>query len=169
MDEVLLVGGSTRIPLVQQKVKSFFKQEPNRSLNPDEAVAIGAATQAGIMNGDVRDVLSLDCLSTSIGIEVFGGVHHVLISRNTHFPARVSEVFSTAQDNQTDVDIQVYEGECELAKNNLFIGHCRLSEIQMAAQGVPEIEVTFSVSPSGILDITAVDKVTGQSVQVGYG
>merc|ERR1711981_451622 len=143
IDEVILVGGSTRIPLVQKKVTELFGKEPNRSVNPDEVVAMGAAIQGGVFSGDVTDVLLLDVTPLSLGIETLGGVCHVLIERNTTIPVKKSETFSTAQDNQTAVDIQVHQGERQMARDNRILGKFRLEGIELAPRGVPQVEVTF--------------------------
>ena len=166
IDEVIMVGGSTRIPLVQQKVKEMFGKEPNRSVNPDEVVAMGAAIQGGVLSGDVTDVLLLDVTPLSLGIETLGGVNTKLIERNTTIPAKKSEIFSTAQANQTAVDIQVFQGERRLAKDNRLLGKFRLEGIELADRGVPQIEVTFDIDANGILNVTAQDKKSGKEQSI---
>src|SRR5438874_5188848 len=159
--EVVLVGGSTRIPMVQAKVKEFFKREPNKSVNPDEVVALGAAVQGGVLSGDVKDILLLDVTPLSLAIETLGGVATVLIPRNTTIPTRKTEVFSTASDNQTSVEVHVTQGERPMAKDNKTLGKFQLTGIPPAPRGVPQIEVTFDIDANGILHVTAKDKATG--------
>jgi molecular chaperone DnaK len=166
IDEVILVGGSTRIPLVQQKVKELFGREPNRSVNPDEVVAMGAAIQGGILSGDVTNVLLLDVTPLSLGIETMGGIVHKLIPRNTTIPRTASETFSTAQDNQTAVDIQVFQGERQMARDNKRLGEFRLEGIDPAPRGQPQVEVTFDIDANGILKVTAKDKKTGKEKNI---
>ena len=166
IDEVLLVGGSTRIPKVQQLVKEFFGKEPNRSVNPDEVVAIGASIQGGVLAGDVKDVLLLDVTPLSLGIETLGGVMTKLIESNTTIPARKSQVFSTAADNQPSVEIRVLQGERPMAKDNKQIGVFHLDGIAPAPRGIPQIEVTFDIDANGILNVSAKDKVTGKEQNI---
>ncbi len=162
IQEVLLVGGSTRIPLVQQKVKEFFKREPNRTVNPDEVVAIGAAVQGGVLAGDVKDVLLLDVTPLTLGIETLGGVMTKLIERNTTIPTKKSQVFSTAADSQTSVEINVLQGEREMAADNRQLARFTLTDIPSAPRGVPQVEVTFDIDANGILSVAAKDLGTGK-------
>lgn len=162
INEVLLVGGSTRIPKVQELVKNFFGKEPNKSVNPDEVVALGAAIQGGVLAGDVTDVLLLDVTPLSLGIETYGGVATRLIERNTTIPTKKSQIFSTAEDNQTAVDIKVVQGEREFAKDNKTLGQFRLDGIPPAPRGTPQIEVTFDIDANGIVHVSAKDKATGK-------
>ncbi len=166
VDEVILVGGSTRIPKVQEVVKEFFGKEPNRSVNPDEVVAIGAAIQGGVLAGEVKDVLLLDVTPLSLGIETLGGVTTVLISRNTTIPTKKAEVFSTAEDNQTTVEIHVLQGEREMAVSNRTIGRFQLTGIPPAPRGMPQVEVTFDIDANGILHVSAKDKTTGKEQKI---
>ena len=168
IDEVILVGGSTRIPAIQSKVKEIFGKEPNKSVNPDEVVAIGAAIQGGVLAGDVKDVLLLDVVPLSIGLETMGGVMTKLIEANTTIPTRKSEVFSTAADNQPEVTIRVLQGERPMAADDKLLGEFNLSGIAPAPRGVPQIEVTFEVDANGILNVSAKDKNTGkeQSIRI---
>jgi molecular chaperone DnaK len=168
IDEVILVGGSTRIPAVQAEVEKFFGKAPSKSVNPDEVVALGAAIQGGVLSGDVKDVLLLDVTPLSLGIETLGGVMTTLIASNTTIPARKSETFSTAVDNQPSVEIHVLQGERPMAKDNKTIGRFHLDGIPAAQRGVPQIEVTFDIDANGILHVSAKDKGTGkeQSIRI---
>ena len=173
IDEVILVGGSTRVPKIQEMVKAFFGKEPNRSVNPDEVVALGAAVQAGVLAGDVKDMLLLDVTPLSLGVETLGGIMTALIKRNTTIPHRKTEVFSTADDMQTAVTVKVYQGEREMARDNKLLGQFNLEGIPPSPRGVPQIEVTLDIDANGILNVHAKDKATGKenkiTVQGGSG
>ena len=168
VDEIVLVGGMTRMPKVIEAVTKFFGKEPNKSVNPDEVVAIGAAIQGGVLGGEVKDVLLLDVTPLTLGIETLGGVSTPLISRNTTIPSSKSQVFSTAADNQTQVEINVLQGERPMASDNKSLGRFILDGIPPAPRGVPQIEVTFDIDANGILDVKAQDKATGkeQSIKI---
>lgn len=166
IDEVILVGGATRMPAVQEKVKEIFGKEPHRGVNPDEVVALGAAIQGGVLAGDVKDVLLLDVTPLSLGIETLGGVMTKLINRNTTIPTRKSEIFTTAADNQTSVEIHVLQGEREMAADNKSIGRFQLAGIPPAPRGIPQIEVTFDIDANGILNVSAKDKATGREQKI---
>src|ERR1700693_712944 len=166
IDEVVLVGGSTRIPKVQQMVRYLFGKEPNKSVNPDEVVAVGAAVQGGVLGGEVKDVLLLDVQPLSLGIETRGGVFTRLIERNTTIPTRKSEIFSTASDSQTSVEIKVYQGERSMASDNKLLGVFQLVGIPPAPRGIPQVEVTFDIDANGILNVTAKDKATNNEQKI---
>jgi molecular chaperone DnaK len=166
VDEVLLVGGMTRMPAIQKKVKEFFGKEPNKSVNPDEVVAIGAAIQAGVLGGDVKDITLLDVTPLSLGLETLGGVMTKLIDRNTTIPVEKKQIFSTAADNQPAVEIHVLQGEREMAEDNKTLGKFVLDGIPPAPRGVPQIEVTFAIDANGILNVSATDKATGKKQDI---
>ncbi|HZW59972.1 MAG TPA: Hsp70 family protein, partial [Woeseiaceae bacterium] len=166
IDDVILVGGQTRMPKVQEEVQNFFGKEPRRDVNPDEAVALGAAIQGGVLAGDVKDVLLLDVTPLSLGIETLGGVMTKLIEKNTTIPANAEQVFSTADDNQTAVTIHVLQGERERAQDNKSLGRFDLANIPPAPRGLPQIEVTFDIDANGILNVSAKDKATGKSQNI---
>jgi molecular chaperone DnaK len=166
IEDVILVGGQTRMPKVQEKVKEFFGKEPRKDVNPDEAVAVGAAIQAGVLKGDVKDVLLLDVTPLSLGIETLGGVMTKLIQKNTTIPTKAQQVFSTADDNQTAVTIHVLQGEREMARDNKSLGQFNLTDIPAAPRGMPQIEVTFDIDANGILHVSAKDKATGKENKI---
>ena len=166
ISDVILVGGQTRMPMVQEMVQKFFGQEPRRDVNPDEAVAVGAAIQAGVLGGDVKDVLLLDVTPLSLGIETMGGVMTKLIDKNTTIPTKASQTFSTAEDNQTAVTVHVMQGEREMAIGNKSLGRFDLSDIPPASRGVPQIEVSFDIDANGILNVSAKDKATGKEQSI---
>ncbi len=166
VDELVLVGGSTRMPRVQQVVKEYFGKEPHKGVNPDEVVAIGAAVQGGVLAGEVKDVLLLDVTPLSLGIETLGGVATVLIPRNTTIPTKKSEIFSTATDNQTSVEVHVLQGERSLARDNRTLGRFHLSGLPLAPRGLPQVEVTFDIDANGIVNVMATDKATGKEQKI---
>src|SRR5690348_5479350 len=164
--EVVLVGGSTRIPAVQEAVKKFFGKEPHKGVNPDEVVAIGAAVQGGVLTGDVKDMVLLDVTPLSLGIETLGGVMTTLISRNTTIPTRKSETFSTATDNQTNVEVHVLQGERPMARDNRTLGRFHLVGLPPAPRGLPQIEVSFDIDANGIVNVAAKDTATGKEQKI---
>ena len=166
LDEIVLVGGATRMPMVQELVRKLTSKEPNKSVNPDEVVAVGAAIQAGVLGGDVKDVVLLDVTPLSLGVETLGSVMTRLIDRNTTIPTRKSEIFSTAADGQTAVDIHILQGEREMAQDNMTLGKFRLEGIPPAPRGVPQVEVTFDIDANGILNVSAKDKATGKEQRI---
>jgi molecular chaperone DnaK len=167
LNEVILVGGSTRMPMVQDLVRRLTGgKEPNRGVNPDEVVAVGAAIQAGVLAGEMKDVVLLDVTPLSLGVETMGGVMTVLIPRNTTIPARKTEVFSTAEDNQTAVDVKVVQGERPMAADNMLLGEFRLEGIPPAPRGTPQVEVTFDIDANGILNVSAKDRATGKEQKI---
>jgi molecular chaperone DnaK len=166
VDDILLVGGMTRMPKVLEIVKKFYGKDPVKSVNPDEAVAVGAAIQGGILKGDVKDVVLLDVTPLSLGIETLGGVFTRIINRNSTIPTKKSQIFSTAADNQTTVTIKIYQGEREMAVDNKVLGSFDLSGIPMSPRGVPQIEVTFDIDANGIVHVTAQDKATQKQMSV---
>jgi molecular chaperone DnaK len=166
VNEVVLVGGQTRMPKIQEEVKKLFNKEPNKEVNPDEVVAIGAAVQGGIMQGDVRDVLLLDVTPLSLGIETLGGVNTILIAKNTTVPTAKNQIFSTAADSQTQVEIHVLQGERPMAQDNKTLGRFILDGIPPAPRGLPQIEVSFDIDANGILNVSAKDKATGKSQSI---
>merc|ERR1711934_1178129 len=166
INEVILVGGMTRMPKIVETVKTFFGKDPNKSVNPDEVVAMGAAIQGGVLQGDVKDVLLLDVTPLSLGIETLGGVSTKLIDKNTTIPTKKSQVFSTAEDSQPAVSIRVFQGEREMASDNKMLGNFELVGIAPAARGVPQIEVTFDIDANGIVSVSAKDKGTGKEQKI---
>ncbi|HEX9029956.1 MAG TPA: molecular chaperone DnaK, partial [Anaerolineales bacterium] len=166
VNEVVLVGGATRMPMVQDLVRSLTNKEPHKGVNPDEVVAVGAAIQAGVLGGEVKDVLLLDVTPLSLGLETLGGVMTTLIERNTTIPVKKTEVFSTAEDNQTAVDVHVLQGERPMASDNMSLGRFRLEGISQAPRGMPQVEVTFDIDANGILNVVARDKATGKEQKV---
>src|SRR6187455_394641 len=166
INEVVLVGGMTRMPKVQEVVKQLFGKEPHKGVNPDEVVAVGAAIQAGVLQGDVKDVLLLDVTPLSLGIETLGGVFTRIIDRNTTIPTKKSQVFSTAEDNQNAVTIRVFQGEREMAADNKMLGQFDLVGIPPSPRGVPQIEVTFDIDANGIVNVQAKDKATNKEQQI---
>jgi molecular chaperone DnaK len=166
IDEVVLVGGTTRIPKIQELVKAYFGKEPHKGVNPDEVVAVGAAIQGGVLKGEVKDVLLLDVTPLSLGIETLGGVMTTLITRNTTIPTRKSEVFSTATDNQANVEVHVLQGERQMARDNRTLGRFQLVGLPPAPRGVPQIEVAFDIDANGIVNVSAKDVATGKEQKI---
>jgi len=166
LNEVVLVGGSTRMPMVQELVRKLTGKEPNKSVNPDEVVAVGAAIQGGVLGGEVRDILLLDVTPLSLGVETMGSVMTVMIERNTTIPVKKTETYSTAADNQTAVDIHILQGERPMAGDNMSLGRFRLDGIPMAPRGMPQVEVTFDIDANGILHVTAKDKASGKEQKI---
>ncbi|MCY4313259.1 MAG: Hsp70 family protein, partial [Gammaproteobacteria bacterium] len=166
INDVILVGGQTRMPKVHEAVENFFGKEPRRDVNPDEAVAVGAAIQGGVLGGDVKDVLLLDVTPLSLGIETLGGVMTKLVEKNTTIPTNASQVFSTAEDNQSAVTVHVLQGEREMASGNKTLGRFDLTEIRSAPRGIPQIDVSFDIDANGILNVSAKDKATGKENQI---
>jgi molecular chaperone DnaK len=166
IDEVVLVGGATRMPMVQELVRKMTSKEPHKGVNPDEVVAVGAAIQGGVLAGEVKDVLLLDVTPLSLGVETLGSVMTVLIERNTTIPVKKTETFSTAENNQTAVDIHVLQGERPMAGDNMTLGRFRLEGIPMAPRGIPQIDVTFDIDANGIINVTARDQATGKEQKV---
>jgi molecular chaperone DnaK len=166
IDEVILVGGTTRIPVVQKAIREFFGKEPNKSVNPDEAVALGAAVQAGVLQGDVKDVLLLDVTPLSLGIQTLGGVMTKIIEKNSTIPTRKEQTFSTAEDNQPAVTIMIYQGERPMADDNKSLGQFELTGIAPAPRSVPQIKVAFDIDANGIVTVSATDQATGKAQSI---